>query len=42
MTEEVLVEMESESGNPVSKVFFRMKAEIRGVNIRLFTSLITG
>uniref|UniRef100_A0A3Q1HN89 Major facilitator superfamily (MFS) profile domain-containing protein n=1 Tax=Anabas testudineus TaxID=64144 RepID=A0A3Q1HN89_ANATE len=27
-----LVEMESESGNPVSKVFFRMKAEIHGVN----------
>lgn len=28
-----LVEMESESGNPVSKFFFRIKAEIHGVNI---------
>uniref|UniRef100_A0A8C5I773 Major facilitator superfamily (MFS) profile domain-containing protein n=1 Tax=Gouania willdenowi TaxID=441366 RepID=A0A8C5I773_GOUWI len=28
-----LVEMESESGNPVSKAFFRIKAEIHGVNI---------
>lgn len=26
-----LVEMESESGNPVSKFFFRIKAEIQGV-----------
>lgn len=26
-----LVEMESESGNPVSKFFFRIKAEIHGV-----------
>uniref|UniRef100_A0A8D3CEC7 Synaptic vesicle glycoprotein 2Ca n=1 Tax=Scophthalmus maximus TaxID=52904 RepID=A0A8D3CEC7_SCOMX len=26
-----LVEMESESGNPVSKVFFRIKAETRGI-----------
>lgn len=32
-----LVEMESESGNPVSKVFFRIKAETRGVNIFYFT-----
>lgn len=31
--------MESESGNPVSKVFFRMKAEIHGVNICLFLHL---
>lgn len=30
------VEMESESGNPVSKAFFRIKAEVRGVNICLF------
>ena len=26
-----LVEMESESGNPVSKAFFRIKAELYGV-----------
>lgn len=32
-----LVEMESESGNPVSKVLFRIKAEIHGVNIFLST-----
>lgn len=30
------VEMESESGNPVSKAFFRIKAEVSGVNICLF------
>ncbi|XP_076015941.1 synaptic vesicle glycoprotein 2Ca isoform X2 [Genypterus blacodes] len=30
-----LVEMESESGNPVSKVFFRMKAEIRGIYLNV-------
>lgn len=28
-----LVEMESESGNPVSRFFFRIKTEIHGVNI---------
>lgn len=28
-----LVELESESGNPVSKFFFRIKAEIHGVSI---------
>lgn len=27
-----LVEMESESGNPVSKFFFRIKAEVHGVS----------
>lgn len=31
-----LVEMESESGNPVSKFFFRIKAEIHGVNIWIY------
>lgn len=31
-----LVEMESESGNPVSKFFFRIKAEIHGVNICIY------
>ncbi|XP_056142630.1 synaptic vesicle glycoprotein 2Ca isoform X2 [Lampris incognitus] len=30
-----LVEMESESGNPVSKVLFRIKAEIRGIYLNL-------
>ncbi|XP_013863861.1 synaptic vesicle glycoprotein 2C [Austrofundulus limnaeus] len=30
-----LVEMESESGNPVSKVFFRIKAEIHGIYLNL-------
>lgn len=30
-----LVEMESESGNPVSKAFFRIKAEVHGVNMCL-------
>ncbi|TNM89468.1 hypothetical protein fugu_003702 [Takifugu bimaculatus] len=29
------VEMESESGNPVAKFFFRMKAEIRGIYLNL-------
>lgn len=32
------VEMESESGNAVAKFFFRMKAEIHGVNMVLFKS----
>uniref|UniRef100_A0A8C4ZDP0 Synaptic vesicle glycoprotein 2Ca n=1 Tax=Gadus morhua TaxID=8049 RepID=A0A8C4ZDP0_GADMO len=30
-----LVEMESESGNPVSKAFFRIKAEIYGIYVNL-------
>lgn len=30
-----LVEMESESGNPVSKAFFRIKAEIHGIYLNL-------
>ncbi|XP_032435101.1 synaptic vesicle glycoprotein 2Ca [Xiphophorus hellerii] len=30
-----LVEMESETGNPVSKFFFRMKAEIHGIYLNL-------
>ncbi|XP_053181195.1 synaptic vesicle glycoprotein 2Ca isoform X2 [Scomber japonicus] len=30
-----LVEMESESGNPVSKAFFRIKAEVHGIYINL-------
>ncbi|XP_047448693.1 synaptic vesicle glycoprotein 2Ca [Mugil cephalus] len=30
-----LVEMESESGNPVSKAFFRIKAEIHGIYVNL-------
>ncbi|CAL8248913.1 unnamed protein product [Merluccius merluccius] len=30
-----LVEMDSESGNPVSKTFFRMKSEIRGIYVNL-------
>uniref|UniRef100_A0A671TQE0 Synaptic vesicle glycoprotein 2Ca n=1 Tax=Sparus aurata TaxID=8175 RepID=A0A671TQE0_SPAAU len=30
-----LVEMESESGNPVSKFFFRIKAEIHGIYLNL-------
>ncbi|XP_022614680.1 synaptic vesicle glycoprotein 2C [Seriola dumerili] len=30
-----LVEMESESGNPVSKVFFRIKAETQGIYMNL-------
>ncbi|KAL3975928.1 ryanodine receptor 1 [Sarotherodon galilaeus] len=29
------VEMESESGNPVSKAFFRIKAEVRGIYLNL-------
>uniref|UniRef100_A0A673C1Z5 Synaptic vesicle glycoprotein 2Ca n=1 Tax=Sphaeramia orbicularis TaxID=375764 RepID=A0A673C1Z5_9TELE len=35
-----LVEMESESGNPVSKAFFRIKAEVHGVNSFLFTGML--
>ncbi|XP_033829277.1 synaptic vesicle glycoprotein 2Ca [Periophthalmus magnuspinnatus] len=30
-----LVEMESESGNPVSKAFFRIKSEIQGIYVNL-------
>lgn len=35
-----LVEMESESGNPVSKFFFRIKAEIHGVNIWIYIIIV--
>lgn len=33
-----LVEMESETGNAVTKFFFRIKAEIRGVSIYIYVS----